>query len=194
MRKNTAIWLSLGLLLLLGLVTSLYVFKIIKPPPLEHQPQFMTTQEELLVTHNRYRQEVGVHPLYWDTFLEAEAKLQADYLAANGVTDLINSGRSLHGNNLNGAHGQNIWFGTANRFSPSDAVNSWGREKENFKRGIFPDVSTTGKWEDVGHYTQVVSTLTNYVGCAKATDLKNNLDIWVCNYNPQGNMQGSPIY
>jgi len=57
-----------------------------------------------------------------------------------------------------------------------------------FKNGTFPNVSTTGNWSDVGHYTQVIWKNTTEVGCGVARS--NQGEIWVCNYNPPGNYQG----
>jgi hypothetical protein len=41
-----------------------------------------------------------------------------------------------------------------------------GAEKRYFRPGIFPDVSTTGNWYDVSHYTTMIWPTTERVGCA----------------------------
>ena len=72
------------------------------------------------------------------------------------------------------------------------AVTSWHNEVDNFQ---FGNGSTNGK--QIGHYTQVVWSKSNLVGCAVALcDINSpfsiRLPIWylyVCNYCPSGNMQ-----
>jgi hypothetical protein len=60
-----------------------------------------------------------------------------------------------------------------------------------FQRGVFPAVSRTGNWEDVGHYTQIVWPTTTRVGCAIASTSRT--DYLVCRYSPAGNIDGRPI-
>ncbi len=63
----------------------------------------------------------------------------------------------------------------------------WGGEKSMFIYGPFNDgSSTTGHWQDVGHYTQIVWHDTTECGCGKATH-SSGQDFWVCSYNPPGN-------
>jgi hypothetical protein len=57
-----------------------------------------------------------------------------------------------------------------------------------FHPGLFPNNSTTGQWEDVGHYTQVVWRATTEVGCAQASSLSE--DILLCRYAEAGNYRG----
>lgn len=83
-------------------------------------------------------------------------------------------------------------MGTAGYYSPSRMVQTWGREKEYFKPGVFPNVSKTGNWSSVGHYSQIVWKNTTEVGCATVT--KGGNDILVCRYNPTGNIVGQKVY
>ena len=41
---------------------------------------------------------------------------------------------------------------------------------------------------ETGHFTQVVWKGTQRLGCASATCAR--MQVWVCNYDPPGNMQG----
>ncbi len=85
--------------------------------------------------------------------------------------------------------GENLWSGTKGAYSDSQKVGSWIAEKRYFIPGRkFSDVSTTGNWQDVGHYTQVIWYSTTSVGCAKASDA--NSDYFVCQYSPAGNVIG----
>jgi hypothetical protein len=65
---------------------------------------------------------------------------------------------------------------------------AWIREKQYFRPGVFPNNSTTGRVEDVGHYTQVVWRATGEVGCALASGQRE--DILVCRYAEAGNYRG----
>ena len=71
-------------------------------------------------------------------------------------------------------------------------VGLWGAEKQYFVYGTFPDVSTSGSWSDVGHYTQLVWGATQQVGCGIANG-KGDMYL-VCQYYPSGNWDGEPVY
>jgi hypothetical protein len=68
----------------------------------------------------------------------------------------------------------------------------WGDEKQFFRNGVFPNVSTTGNWIQVGHYTQLVWRDTKEVGGGLATG--HGADFLVCNYDPPGNWLGAQVY
>lgn len=140
---------------------------------------------DILEAHNKYRAEVGVEPLTWSETLADGAQEWADHLASLGGQ------RLEHSKNRNGT-GENLWMGTSRAYSYTEMVELWGQEKQYFKRGTFPNVSSTGNWADVGHYTQMIWKDTKEVGCATATAGGN--DILVCRYNPSGNYQGEPVY
>lgn len=138
---------------------------------------------ELLNTHNKYRQEVGVPPLTWSSTLARDAQQWANYLASKG-------GNLQHSQNT--GQGENLWGGTAGAFTYTQMVDSWGSEKRYFVNGTFPNVSSTGKWYDVGHYTQIIWRNTKAVGCGVARG--GGKDILVCRYSPPGNYQGQKVY
>ena len=141
-------------------------------------------KDEILAAHNSYRKEVGVRPLTWSDDLASHAQEWADYLASLGGEELSHS--------ENTDEGENLWRGTQGRFTNTQMVDSWGEEKENFVEGTFPNVSSTGNSDDVGHYTQVVWRNTKEVGCAIASAGGN--DILVCRYSPPGNFEGEVVY
>jgi hypothetical protein len=82
-------------------------------------------------------------------------------------------------------------MGTRGAFSVETMVNQWASERRMFRPGIFPSVSSTGNWEQVGHYTQIVWPTTTRVGCALASTART--DYLVCRYSPAGNVNGRSV-
>jgi uncharacterized protein YkwD len=137
--------------------------------------------ERILMAHNQERLALGLKPLSWDSSLAESAQGWADYLAS--------SGRFEHApENHRAPEGENLWAGTKGYYAPEAMVGAWVREKQFFRPGVFPDNSTTGRVEDVGHYTQLVWRATTKVGCAEASSLRE--DILVCRYTEAGNYIG----
>lgn len=137
--------------------------------------------ERILVAHNQERLNLGLEPLSWNPALAQSAQRWADYLAA--------SGRFEHApENRQAPEGENLWAGTKGYFAPEAMVGAWIREKQFFRPGVFPNNSTTGRVEDVGHYTQLVWRATSEVGCAEASSVRE--DILVCRYAEAGNYLG----
>ncbi|HEY2010383.1 MAG TPA: CAP domain-containing protein [Rhizomicrobium sp.] len=133
------------------------------------------------MAHNGERLELGLPPLNWNDALAQSAQQWADHLAATG--------RFEHApENRDAPQGENLWEGSKGYFSPEAMVDAWIREKRFFRPGIFPNNSTTGRVEDVGHYTQLVWRATHEVGCAEASSGSD--DILVCRYAEAGNYIG----
>lgn len=62
-------------------------------------------------------------------------------------------------------------------------------EKRLFRRGgKLPNISVSGRWQDVGHYTQMIWRGTRKLGCALADG--QNYEYLVCRYFPAGNNFG----
>jgi hypothetical protein len=122
--------------------------------------------------------------LEWDSELGVAAARYAFQLA---ISDLFSHSDSR----ARGGAGENLWMGTRGAFSVESMVKSWVSESRQFRAGIFPTVSWTGDWRDVGHYTQIVWPTTQRVGCALATNTRN--DFLVCRYWPAGNIIGGVV-
>jgi hypothetical protein len=138
-------------------------------------------EQRILMAHNGERLELGLPPLNWNDALAQSAQQWADHLAATG--------RFEHApENRDAPQGENLWEGSKGYFSPEAMVDAWIREKRFFRPGIFPNNSTTGRVEDVGHYTQLVWRATHEVGCAEASSGSD--DILVCRYAEAGNYIG----
>ena len=138
----------------------------------------------LLAAHNPERAAVRVPPLRWDPALAAAAAAYAPRLAALGR--LEHSAR-----NSRPGQSENLWMGSAGGYSPEQMVGFWAREKARFRAGIFPNVSTTGDWFDVSHYTQIIWPTTTSVGCALHRG--RGQDYLVCRYAPRGNQDGRRV-
>ncbi|MEO8724447.1 MAG: CAP domain-containing protein [Sphingobium sp.] len=137
--------------------------------------------QQILITHNLERAQYGVSPLTWDPALASSAQRWADYLAASGKFEHSND-------DPRNPQGENLWAGSKGYYGPKAMVDAWIREKRFYKPGVFPNNSTTGDVEDVGHFTQLVWRDTGEVGCARATSQSE--DLLVCRYSDAGNYIG----
>lgn len=135
---------------------------------------------EILRVHNAERAAVGVAPLRWDDSLASTARQCVNRLAAR---------REFR----HCANNENLWMGSADRFGPVQIAMLWANERRHFKNGIFPNVSSSGKWQDVGHYTAMVWSTTTTVGCAAATGA-DGLTRLACHYAPPPNIAGQPVF
>lgn len=152
-------------------------------PPRSARPSDQI-ESRLLQAHNRERARVDAQPLIWSDELEAEARIWAE--------ELIATGRFAHDPAMHG-HGENLWSGWGGRvFTPEEMVGEWIAEKAQYRAGVFPNVSRTGNWVDVGHYTQVVWSGTTHVGCAVAS--QGDRSVLACRYAPPGNIDGRRAY
>jgi hypothetical protein len=138
----------------------------------------------VLAIHNAARAQAGAQPLAWDPALGQAAANYAVQLA------LTNSFHHSDRRTRPGT-GENLWMGTRGVFSYEAMVGRWASERRYFVPGVFPAVSRSGNWEDVGHYTQMVWPTTTRVGCAVATN--TTTDFLVCRYSPAGNVEGRPV-
>lgn len=139
----------------------------------------------MLAVHNAARNEVGVPQLELDDDLNRAALDYAEELARTGLFQ-HSPGGSRPG------QGENLWAGTTAAFSYDQMATAWVEEKRYFKHDVFPNVSTTGNWQDVGHYTQIIWRDTTRFGCGLATGLGR--DWLVCRYSPPGNFTGQRVY
>lgn len=138
----------------------------------------------ILAVHNRYRTAAGVAPLRWEPRLAADAARFGPRLAALGR--LVHSPRAARP-----GQSENLWRGGAGAFAVEAMVESWASERRYFRSGVFPNVSTTGKWLDVSHYTQMIWPGTTHVGCA--FQRAPRWDYLICRYSPRGNIDGRRV-
>ena len=126
----------------------------------------------VLEAHNQARARHCAPPLVWSAALAKVAQKWVDGLVRRGCA-FDHSG---------GAYGENLAGGTSGTLDAAAVVDMWYREKDryDFRAGAF-SMST-------GHFTQLVWRGTTRVGCGTATC--KGLDLWVCNYDPAGNVEG----
>ena len=137
-------------------------------------------ERRLLEAHNIERARGRAGSLIWSDSLESEAR--------DWAGELIASDRFAHDPRPHG-HGENLWMGWGNRvFQPEDMVGDWIAQRRLYRSGVFPDVSQTGDWVAVGHYTQLIWRGTTHVGCAVA--VRGDRSILACRYSPPGNIDG----
>jgi hypothetical protein len=148
--------------------------------------QVRTVEEDMfLALHNEERFRLSLPPLVWDPKLANAARGYAKKLA--------NEDKFEHAPQSAGddAQGENLWMGTRGFYKSKDMVGSWIEESEFIRSGIFPNISSTGDWTDVGHYTQLISVKTKYVGCGLEKNAQD--EYLVCRYFPAGNEYGEVI-
>lgn len=137
----------------------------------------------LLAAHNRERSALGLQPLAWDPALAKDAARWAASLAAAGEIE-----HEDESGDAETSEGENLWQGTKGAYAPEAMVGLWIAEKSNYRAGPIPSVSRTGRFEDVGHYTQLAWRDTDRVGCALAGGASD--EMLVCRYRTAGNVEG----
>ena len=149
-------------------------------PELSHHHSLTTSQEkEIVERHNYWRAKEGVAPLKWSEELAAYAREWAEGCKFQHRTS------PKYGENLYAAFSS----GGEPESSPSEVVDAWASEIKFVKKG---------KWEKCfpkcGHYSQLMWKNTRSVGCARYYCPKKNMELWVCNYDPPGNVRGQAMY
>lgn len=180
-RKTRPIWLLITLVAPAAATPSTGLPRVLYSRVLVNEQEVVG---ELLARHNVERREAGVTPLVWDPALADGARAYANELARTNL--LRHSPKAVRP-----GQGENLWMGTRDYFRPARMVADWASERSMFRPAQFPQVSTTGNWADVGHYTQIIWPGTKRVGCAIGKASRN--DVLVCRYWPAGNVVGVKV-
>ena len=130
----------------------------------------------MLDAHNAVRASVGVPPLVWSPGLAA--------VAQNWANNLIATHRFAH--SAADRYGENLYAISGAWASPAQVVGAWAAEARGY------DIRSNGCMGVCGHYTQIVWQTTRAVGCADAADAYR--EVWVCEYDPPGNVVGYRPY
>ena len=177
MKRRIAGSLTLTLLLAAGCATNV----VAEQPRRAAAAPVDGFSHRVLAEHNRERDRAGVPRLAWNDRLARDARAWAHQLAAEGWLR-----HASHAEN--GGAGENLWMGSAGYFAPETMIGAFLDERRHYRHGTFPNVSHTGNWQDVGHYTQIVWRDTREVGCAIARNASD--EFLVCRYWPSGNWMG----
>ena len=138
----------------------------------------------VIAAHNQLRAPMSVQLATWDPGLAQAAGAYA--------MQLVRKGGLAHSRPASRPEqGENLWMGTRGAFSVERMVADWGSERRMFRPGQFPLVSATGRWEDVGHYTQIIWPSSTRIGCAVRSSATN--DFLVCRYGEGGNVFGQRV-
>jgi uncharacterized protein YkwD len=144
-----------------------------KPQPRPTHGAAPSGEHEAFVdAHAKVRAKHCAAPLAWSDSLARVAQGWANHLRDGGC--LFEHSRTQYG--------ENLAAGTDGALDPSSVVGMWYGEisKYDFRHGGFS--------MDTGHFTQVVWRATTKVGCGSSRC--NGMTIWVCNYDPPGNVEG----
>ncbi|HEY9879264.1 MAG TPA: CAP domain-containing protein [Leptolyngbyaceae cyanobacterium] len=146
--------------------------------------------DQMLAAHNRMRREVGVPDLRWSADLAKGAQEWANYLVKENRFE--HSPASARGN---GTIGENLSSRSSSApggsyTTPARAVEGWVNERAYYHY----DTNRCDPNQMCGHYTQMVWKSTTLVGCAMARNAQASREVWVCRYNPAGNVVGQRPY
>lgn len=147
-------------------------------------------ESEMVAAHNKVRQAVGVPDVKWSDSLAATAQSWADTLKSKGCKLEHSKRKGL---------GENIYWASPLRWSsgktdvqqiaPAKVVQSWADESANYNYST----NSCAAGKVCGHYTQLVWKTTTEIGCGKAI-CTDKSQVWVCNYQPAGNILGRKPY
>jgi pathogenesis-related protein 1 len=154
--------------------------------PLVHKTDL---RSGMLQAHNRLRAQKGLSSLRWSEPLADYAREWAQYLSRS------RNCRMQH--RKEPAYGENLAYSSAAFLSPSAVLTLWASEEKDFD--YQRNRCVPGKM--CGHYTQLVWRDTRKVGCAlsycRVEEPSGHFiyeQVWVCNYDPPGNVIGERPY
>ncbi|GAV89278.1 CAP domain-containing protein, partial [Cephalotus follicularis] len=140
---------------------------------------YLSLAHSFLAPHNAARAPLRMRPLVWDTKLARYAQWYTDQRRFD--CQLVHS---------NGPYGENIFWGSGNGWTPTQAVAAWVGERKWFD--YLSNSCSSG--EECGHYTQIVWRKTQRIGCARVTCFGGRGVFMTCNYDPPGNYIGERPY
>jgi uncharacterized protein YkwD len=139
-------------------------------------PDQRSMSQAMLDAHNGVRARVGVTPLVWSDQLAAVAQGWANHLIATNAFS----------HRPNNRFGENLYAITGGTASPANVVGMWADEARGY------DIRSNTCSGVCGHYTQIVWRETRAVGCAVVANPYR--EVWVCDYDPPGNVIGYRPY
>lgn len=149
-----------------------------KQTPLAHPESGVL--EGITEVHNVIRREHGVPELSWD---EALVTVSEEWIAE---LDSTNNCQMEH--NWDSPYGENL-FKANYEADNEEVVLSWASEEAYYDY----ESNECQAGEMCGHYTQLIWSTTEHVGCAMLKCSTNEY-LWMCNYDPAGNWVGERPY
>ncbi len=136
--------------------------------------------------HNNFRKQTGggEPDLVWSAEIATYAHQWAEYLQKNNNCKMMH--RSQAGKQDKN-YGENIAWVSGRDFSAGDPVQMWYDEIK-----YYDYAKNACEGGVCGHYTQVVWKDSQRVGCGMVNC--GNDELWVCNYDPAGNVVGQKPY
>lgn len=172
----------------------------VEPPPaapvvVQLAPVYETLTDPdaaaMLAAHNAWRRRVGAPDLAWSDEAASLAQHWADELAAKNCQPSHNpdaTRRKVFGENIYNFWATKPYVGF--KKEERDVVDSWGIEIKYYDEAT--NSCSAPASETCGHYTQMVWSRTQKVGCARAKC--DAAEVWVCEYFPRGNYTGVHPY
>jgi len=130
---------------------------------------------EFLAAHNKIRAMHNLTSLSWNRMLARYARRWAN----TRLDDCKNLEHSP-----NSPFGENLFWGLRDHWNASKVVKYWGDEMPNYD----PLTNECLNNSVCGHYTQIVWNTTQSVGCTHALCNNNEGHLFVCSYDPPGNI------
>ncbi|PWA66748.1 Allergen V5/Tpx-1-related protein [Artemisia annua] len=134
---------------------------------------------QFLAAQNKARATLRMPPLVWD----ANLARYADMYARQRRQDCLLK-------HSNGPFGENIFWGSGDRWTPAQAAAAWVGEQRWYSYRS----NACGGGRECGHYTQIVWKKTKRIGCARVTCFGGRGVFMTCNYYPPGNYIGEKPY
>jgi pathogenesis-related protein 1 len=149
----------------------------------ETEPMYPETgiMQGITEAHNVIRRGVGAPDLTWDEDLVTVSEEWIAHLDQNNNCNMEHNWDSPLGENLFWAN-----YETSNQV----VVDSWASEVEFYDY----ESNECEPNQMCGHYTQLVWSSTERVGCAMMPCSNESGYIWMCNYDPGGNYVGERPY
>ena len=126
--------------------------------------------------HNKVRRPYNVPDLTWDEDL---VDISLDWL------NVLNDDGCQMEHNWDSPYGENL-FWTSMTSNNREVVQAWASEVDFYDY----DSNSCEPGEMCGHFTQIVWSTTERVGCASLTCDNGRGELWMCNYDPAGNWVG----
>jgi pathogenesis-related protein 1 len=156
----------------------------------------ISVMQGITAAHNKVRRTMNVPELVWSDELAKYAQQWADHLAREKKCRMQHRSTAMK---TSQNYGENIYWASARQWSdgtlevqqvtPENVVLSWASEKKNYSFAF----NSCRSGEVCGHYTQIVWKQSKFVGCGRAV-CEDKSQVWVCNYDPPGNLAGQKPY